>query len=56
MRLKGLGHIDARVVNHFPEFGNFAHLFESEDFISLVTVDCQTGRIVASVLKAGKTW
>lgn len=56
MRVKDLGHVDARVVNQLSELGNLAHLFECEDFISLVTVDSKTGRIVTSVFEASKAW
>jgi len=40
MGVEDLGHVDARVVDEFSELGNLAHLFESEDFVSLVAVDC----------------
>jgi len=40
MRIKDLGHVDARFVDEFSEFGDLAHLFECEDLISLVPVNC----------------
>ena len=49
MRVKDLGHVDTRVVDQFSQLGHLAHLFECKDFISFVTVDCETGRVVASV-------
>lgn len=39
MRIEDLGHVGARVVDELSELGDLAHLFEREDFISLVTVD-----------------
>lgn len=50
---EGLGHVDTRVVDEFSELDNLAHLFECEDLISLVSVNCQTGRIVTSVFETG---
>lgn len=55
VRFKGFGHINAGVVNEFPKLDNLAHLFECEDFISLVTVNSQTGGVVTSVLETGET-
>lgn len=51
MGLKNLGHVDTRVVNQFSKFDNLAHLFEREDLISLVAVNCQTSGIVTSVFE-----
>lgn len=37
--VKDLCHIDARAIDEFFELGNLAHLLESKNLISLVTVD-----------------
>lgn len=52
MRVKGLCHVDAGVGNQFTELDHLAHLFERKDLILLVTVDCETGRVVSSVFQA----
>jgi len=48
--VEDLVHVDARGVDEFSELGHFSHLFEREDFIPLVAVDCETSRVVTSVL------
>ena len=40
MGIEDLGHVDARVVDEFSELGDLAHLFECENLISLVAVNC----------------
>lgn len=40
VRIKDLGHVDARVVDELSQFSDLSHFFECKDFISLVTVDC----------------
>ena len=53
--VKGFAHIKARLGHQLPEFGHLAHLFECEDLILLVAVDCETGGVVTSVFKARET-
>jgi len=40
VRIEDLGLVDARAVDEFSELGDLAHLFESKNLISLVTIDC----------------
>ena len=49
MGVKDFGHIGLRVGNELLELGHLAHLLECKDLVLLVTVDSQTGRVVASV-------
>jgi hypothetical protein len=49
MGVEGLGHVDARFGNELLELCNLAHLLERKHLILLVTIDCETGRVVASV-------
>lgn len=54
VRVKGLCHVDTGAGNQFTELDHLAHLFERKDLILLVTVDCETGRVVPSVFQAGE--
>jgi hypothetical protein len=40
MRVKGLLHVYAGLVDELSELGYLANFFEGEDLIFLVTVDC----------------
>ena len=52
VRVKDFVHVDTRLCHEFPEFGHLAHLFECEDLILLVTVNCEAGGVVTSVFEA----
>ena len=54
VRVKDLGHVDLGAVDELLELGHLADLFESKDFIFLVAVDRETGRVVSSVLETGE--
>lgn len=49
MGVEDLGHVDARFGNELLELCNLAHLLERKDFILLVSINCETGGVVASV-------
>jgi len=55
MRIEDLVKIWGLILNELLQLGNFADLLESKDLILLVTVDCQTGRVISSVLKTGES-
>lgn len=56
VRIENLVEIRLRLLNELLQLGNFANLFESKDFIFLITVHSQTGRVVPSVLKPGQPY
>ena len=55
MAVKHLLHVDMGAVNHLAEFGNLANLLEGDDLALLVAIDTETGRVIATILKSGKT-
>ena len=56
MRVKDLVHVDTRLCHKFSEFGHLAHLFECEDLILLVAINCEAGGVVASIFEAGEAY
>jgi hypothetical protein len=48
--VKDLGQVWLGLVDERLKLGDLADLFESKHLILLVTVNCQTSRVVASVL------
>lgn len=50
MVVKDLGEIWLLGLDELSELGDLADLFECEDLLLLVTVDSETGGVVASVL------
>lgn len=55
MRIKDLVEIWGFILNELLQLGNLANLLVSKDLILLVTVDCQTGRVISSVFKTGES-
>ena len=49
MGIIGLGKVWLGFCDQFLQLGHLAHLLEGKDLILLVTVDGETGRVVASV-------
>lgn len=47
---KGLSHVDARLGDELLQLSDLAHLLECKDLILLVAIDCQTCRVIASIL------
>lgn len=52
MRVEDLGEIGLLLVDQALKLGDLAHLLEGEDAVLLVAIDSETGRVVATVLKA----
>lgn len=42
------------LLDQLLELGDLANLLEGKDFVALVAVDCETGRVVAAVFEAGQ--
>jgi len=43
------------LLNECLQLGHLAKLLEGENLILLVTIHCETGRVVATVLESGET-
>jgi hypothetical protein len=55
VRVEDLGRIGLGLLDQLLQLGHLANLLEGKDFILLVTIDGETGGIVATVLEAGET-
>lgn len=55
VRIENLGQVDVAFGDELLELGNFSHFFECKDLIPLVTVYCETRRIIATVFETLKT-
>lgn len=51
VRVEHFCHIDIGFLDELSKLRNLAHLLEGEDLILLVSIDCQTCRIVAAVFE-----
>ena len=52
VRVEDLGEIGLLLIDQALELGDLAHLLEGQNAVLLVAIDSQTGRVVATVLKA----
>lgn len=58
VRVKDLGLVCVGLGDELLELGDLANFFEGKDFILLVSVDSQTGTVVAPVFEpgSGRSW
>lgn len=54
MRVEDFVEIWSLICNELLQLGDLSDLLECKDFILLITVYCQAGRVVSSVLKPGE--